>query len=72
MVTVARQVVRALRAVRWYARELMGDAAYEHYLARFAVDHADADQNGCEHRPLSERDFWRQRSDNQSVSAGCC
>jgi uncharacterized short protein YbdD (DUF466 family) len=70
MVTVARQVVRALRAVRWYARELMGDSAYEHYLARFAVDHADGVSG--EHHPLSERDFWRQRSDNQSVSAGCC
>jgi hypothetical protein len=67
---VVRVVVRLGRGLVWYARELMGDTAYEHYLARFAADHIDA--HGCAQQPLSQRDFWRQRQDNLPVGAGCC
>jgi uncharacterized short protein YbdD (DUF466 family) len=73
MAAVIAQVVRAGQAVRWYVRELMGDTAYEHYLARFAVDHAgDDDACGHDHQPLTEKEFWRQRIDNQPVNARCC
>ncbi|MCL1840172.1 MAG: YbdD/YjiX family protein [Propionibacteriaceae bacterium] len=62
---VVTQVVRAGKAVAWYVRELMGDTAYQRYLARFAVEHHD-------HEPLSEREFWRQRIDNQPMDSRCC
>ena len=68
---VGRTLWAAGRAVRWYVRELMGDSAYERYLARFAVDHADAG-HGEHGQPLSEREFWRRRIDNQAVDARCC
>ncbi len=71
----ARTVVaffgRGWRAVRWYVRELMGDSAYEHYLERFAIDHAGVEPSE-QHEPLTEREFWRQRIDNQPLDAHCC
>ena len=30
---------RAWRAVVWYAREVSGEARYEHYVERFAREH---------------------------------
>jgi uncharacterized short protein YbdD (DUF466 family) len=59
---------RCAKAVRWYVRELMGDSAYERYLARFRLGQACSD--GAE--PLTEREFWRRRSDAQETEARCC
>jgi uncharacterized short protein YbdD (DUF466 family) len=58
-------LVRALRSVRWYVRELLGDAAYERYLARHAREHPGAD-------PVTEREFWRARADARTTGPGCC
>lgn len=56
---------RALAAVRWYVRELLGDSAYERYRTRHAREHP-------EHRPLTEREFWRDRTDGRATGPGCC
>lgn len=58
-------VVRAVRAVRWYVRELMGDSAYERYRARHAREHPDV-------APLGEREFWRARGAGATTGPGCC
>lgn len=58
-------VARAARAVRWYVRELLGDSAYERYRDRHAREHPGAP-------PLTEREFWRARSDGRATGPGCC
>ena len=70
MTTIWRRAAHILASARWYVREFMGDSAYERYLARFAADHSVGQM--CEHRPLSEKEFWRQRVDNQPLDARCC
>jgi uncharacterized short protein YbdD (DUF466 family) len=56
-------LARVARSVRWYVRELLGDAAYDHYLARHAREHPG-------HTPLSHRDFYRTR--RPPTAGGCC
>jgi uncharacterized short protein YbdD (DUF466 family) len=60
-------VRRALRAVRWYLRELTGESAYDHYLERFRREHPDD-------RPPTRRQFERWRADGMQVPPGsrCC
>lgn len=62
-----RAVVRVVRAVHWYVTSLMGDNAYATYLAHQRRTHPDIP-------PLTERDFWRQRMDDQDRNPGarCC
>jgi uncharacterized short protein YbdD (DUF466 family) len=45
----------------------MGDSAYETYLAHHRRTHPGAE-------PLTERQFWRQRMDDQDRNPGarCC
>jgi Uncharacterized small protein len=59
--------VKVLRAVLWYLRELTGESAYDHYLARHARTHPDRP-------PLSRREFERRRLDAAEVAPGsrCC
>ncbi|MDR2930919.1 MAG: YbdD/YjiX family protein [Propionibacteriaceae bacterium] len=66
--TLVDGVSRVARAVRWYVRELLGAAAYDHYLERFALDHGDDDS----HQPMTEKQYWRQRIDEQPLDARCC
>lgn len=58
---------RAGRGIRWYITNLMGDRAYETYLAHHRRHHPDEE-------PLTEREFWRQKMDNQDRNPGarCC
>lgn len=58
---------KAWRHVTWYVGQLMGDSAYENYLARHRVRHPD-------HEPMSKREFWRDRIafDETNHSTGCC
>lgn len=62
-----RSVVRVAAGIRWYVTSLMGDNAYATYLAHQRRTHPDAP-------PLSERQFWRQRMDDQDRNPGarCC
>jgi uncharacterized short protein YbdD (DUF466 family) len=57
----------ALRLVRWYLRELTGEAQYDHYLERHRSLHPQAPV-------LSRRDFERRRTDRQDANPGhrCC
>lgn len=58
-------VVRALKGVRWYLRELTGEAQWDHYLDRCA-------RHG--HEPVTRREFERARSDAAELDMGgrCC
>lgn len=62
-----RAVLRVAAGIRWYMTSLMGDNAYATYLAHHRRTHPDA-------QPLSERQFWRQRMDDQDRNPGarCC
>jgi uncharacterized short protein YbdD (DUF466 family) len=62
-------VIAALRragaGVRWYLRELTGEAAYDHYLDRHCRDHPGA-------APLTRREFEKHRTDRAAVQPRCC
>lgn len=59
--------VGAGRSIRWYMRGLMGDSAYETYLAHHRRVHPGEP-------PMTERQFWRDRMDEQDRNPGarCC
>lgn len=56
-----------LREIRRVARGILGSDAYDVYLHHHAV-------TGCRHEPLSEREFWRRRYDEQGrrPEGRCC
>ncbi|UYO96714.1 YbdD/YjiX family protein [Microbacterium sp. M28] len=58
---------RARRGIRWYVTNLMGDSAYATYVAHQRRLHPDEE-------PMSERQFWRQKMDDQDRNPGarCC
>ncbi|KQT98656.1 hypothetical protein ASG53_09430 [Sanguibacter sp. Leaf3] len=60
-------MTRAASGIRWYVHELMGDTAYAKYVARHEVLHPGVE-------PLTERAFWRQRTDEaeRAPVARCC
>nr|WP_318241536.1 YbdD/YjiX family protein [Cellulomonas avistercoris] len=55
------------RGVRWYVRELTGEAAYDRYVAAHARTHPD-------HAPLTRAQWWRARDDARESLAHdrCC
>lgn len=58
---------RALSAIRWYLREVTGEAQYDHYVERHRRLHPD--------RPLmTRREFERCRTDrrDENPTASCC
>jgi uncharacterized short protein YbdD (DUF466 family) len=59
---------RGCRGISWYIHNLMGDNAYQNYLEHHRSHH------GPQLAPLSERQFWRQRMDDQDRNPGarCC
>ncbi|MDR2895951.1 MAG: YbdD/YjiX family protein [Propionibacteriaceae bacterium] len=61
----------ALGVAWWYLREMLDANAYQHYLERFTRNHAPGT---CEadHQPLTEKEFWRDRIDNQPLESRCC
>lgn len=63
--SVRAAVTRAWRGVRWYARELSGEARWDDHLAHCA-------RSG--HEPMSRRAFERARSDRaeRAVVDRCC
>ncbi|GAA3917528.1 YbdD/YjiX family protein [Microbacterium invictum] len=58
---------RAGRGIRWYMTNLMGDSAYATYVAHQRRTHPGVEV-------LTERQFWRQRMDDQDRNPGarCC
>lgn len=67
----SRPVLASLRGAlvrsRRLWRDMTGESAYEHYLARHAREHPD-------HEPMSAREFWRARARQAEtqISTGCC
>jgi len=55
------------RGVRWYVRELTGEAAYDRYAAAHARSHPD-------HAPLTRAQWWRARDQARESMAHerCC
>ena len=55
------------RGIRWYMTTLMGDTAYATYTAHHRREHPGEE-------PMTERQFWRQRMDDQDRNPGarCC
>lgn len=64
---LASLVRRAGRGIRWYFETLMGDRAYETYVAHLRIHHPDE-------QPPTERQFWRQKMSEQDRNPGarCC
>lgn len=58
---------RVARDIRWYVTSLMGDTAYQTYLAHHRGGHGDDP-------PLGEREFWAERYRDQGNNPGsrCC
>ncbi|MFS0895225.1 YbdD/YjiX family protein [Microbacterium sp. 179-I 3D3 NHS] len=65
--TLACAVGRAGRGIRWYMTTLMGDTAYATYVAHHRREHPGDE-------PLTERQFWRKKMDDQDRNPGarCC
>lgn len=65
--TLADGAVRVGRGIRWYLTSLMGDNAYAVYVAHQRRTHPGTE-------PLTERQFWRQKMDDQDRNPGarCC
>jgi len=62
------RAVDVARGLRWYVRGIMGEDAYEKYLDHVRGDHGDAA------RIMTEREFWRDRTDRQDSNpqGRCC
>jgi uncharacterized short protein YbdD (DUF466 family) len=58
---------RVLTAVRWYLRELTGEAQYDHYVERHRRLHPDLPR-------MTRREFERCRTDRreENPTASCC
>lgn len=67
MHAIAAFIGRAGRGIRWYVTNLMGDSAYATYVAHQRRQHPDRE-------PMTERQFWRQKMDDQDRNPGarCC
>ena len=63
--TLTGSVARALRGVRWYAKQLSGESKWDDYLAR-------CERDGVE--PMSRRAYERHRSDHleRNPQRRCC
>ena len=61
------RMLRGLRAVRWYLRELTGEADYDRYLAHHRSTHPDGPA-------MSRREFDRLQWERRANTPGnrCC
>jgi uncharacterized short protein YbdD (DUF466 family) len=70
------------RSVLWYLKGLLGEDAYEKYVAHHAALHAagadgagaDGADGGAPHALMTEREFWRDQTDrqDQNPQGRCC
>jgi uncharacterized short protein YbdD (DUF466 family) len=71
-------VVACAKNLAWYVRGVMGDDAYEKYLAHHAQvepDHGHPhDGIGGGEPVMTEREFWRDQTDRQDTNpqGRCC
>jgi uncharacterized short protein YbdD (DUF466 family) len=61
------RLMERLRALLWWVRGVLGDHAYDQYLAHHR-------RSGHAGPPMTEREFWRARADNQerNPQGRCC
>ena len=64
---LVERMVTAARALSWYITSLMGDRAYDVYVAHLALEHPGR-------VPVPERQYWRERYREQDEKPGarCC
>jgi len=64
---------RGARSAVWYLKAMLGEDAYEKYVAHHAAGHA-ADPAGAAHAVMTEREFWRDQTDRQdrNPQGRCC
>jgi uncharacterized short protein YbdD (DUF466 family) len=64
---VTTRLRRAVAGTLWYVREVMGENAYDHYLAHQRQDHPDEPV-------LPRREFECRRMDQMQIRPGqrCC
>jgi uncharacterized short protein YbdD (DUF466 family) len=72
MGAIIEQSRRVARDIAWFVKGVMGDDAYEKYRAH----HEQAQRTGHAHdeRIMTEREFWRDRTDRQDAhpEGRCC
>jgi len=61
------RLARAVQIARWYARGVIGADAYDRYLEHHQ-------RSGCPAAPMTEREFWRDKTDRQqrNPTSRCC
>jgi uncharacterized short protein YbdD (DUF466 family) len=59
-------LVRAVRAVHWYLKELTGESAYDRYREHHVAAH------GTGEPPLSRREFERRRAERSAQPGSRC
>lgn len=67
--TVVERLRHGVAGVAWFVKGVLGEDAYEKYREHFAASHTD-----YEERLMTEREFWRDRSDRQETDpqGRCC
>ena len=62
---MTERVIRMGRALRWYVRQVTGEAKWDEYVARCRAEGAE---------PMSRREFERQRSAHREAhpQSRCC
>jgi len=67
--TALALVQRGVGAVGWFMRGVLGEDAYDKYLAHFETHHVDGAAE-----PMTAREFWRDHTDrqNDNPQGRCC
>ena len=65
---------RAARSVAWYVKGVMGEDAWDKYVAHHEAAHRDGDPASPSERMMTEREFWRDQTDRQDANpqGRCC
>ncbi|WP_104136905.1 YbdD/YjiX family protein [Cryobacterium sp. Y62] len=74
--TVLAGVRKGARGVIWYLKGVLGEDAYEKYVAHHAAccETDAADFDGAQHPLMTAREFWRDQTDrqDQNPQRRCC
>ena len=67
--TVVERLRNGAAGVAWFVKGVLGEDAYARYREHFTSAHADGSE-----RMMTEREFWRDRSDRQETDpqGRCC
>jgi uncharacterized short protein YbdD (DUF466 family) len=64
---------RMARDLAWYVKGVLGEDAYEKYREHYVSVHGEDDDPGVPSGMMTEREFWRDRTDRQdSTPEGRC